>query len=119
MKFIKPAHFFYMKNLNLYISPKTMASTKNPLLTGSKGIRGGVLKQIVIKQYKHKTIVSKYPDMSAVIPSESQLKEKVRFADAVIFAKEIINDPVKKAAYKRIDDLSVYHSAIKNYMDQK
>lgn len=96
-----------------------MANTINPLWTGSKGLRGAVLKQVVIKQYKHKTIVTKFPDMSNITPTASQLKEKVRFSDAVTFAKDIISDPVKKANYKRIEGLSVYHSAIKNYMDQR
>lgn len=96
-----------------------MARTKNPLWKNTKGIRGGVLKQIVFKQYKDKTVVTSYPDMSNVIPTELQLKEKVRFADAVLFARDIIHDPVKKAAYKAAEGLSVYHTAIKDYMEQK
>jgi hypothetical protein len=96
-----------------------MARTKNPLWTSSKGIRGTVLKQIVFKQYGDQTIVTKYPDMSNIIPTELQLKEKVKFADAILFAKDIINDPIKKAAYKATAGLSVYHSAIKNFMEQK
>ena len=95
-----------------------MANTKNPLWTGTKGVRGGVLKQIVFKQYKHKTIVTKFPDMSGITQTELQVKENNKFADAVVFAKGIINDPEKKKKYKRIDGLSVYHSAIKNYMSQ-
>lgn len=96
-----------------------MARTRNPLWKNTKGIRGGVLKQIVFKQYKDKTVVTNYPDMSHVIPTESQLKRNRRFADAVLFAREIINDPVKKAAYKAAEGLSVYHTAIKNYMEQE
>jgi uncharacterized protein YegL len=95
-----------------------MAKTKNPLWTASKGVRGGVLKQIVFKQYKDKTIATKYPDMSNITQTELQIKGNNKFADAIIFAKDIINDPIKKAKYKRINGLSVYHSAIKNYMSQ-
>lgn len=96
-----------------------MATSKNPLFTGTKGLRGGVLKQMVVKHYKHKTVVTKYPDMSSITPTESQIKGNNKFSDAIIFAKEIIADPVKKAGYKRIGGLSVYHSAIKNYMNQQ
>ena len=96
-----------------------MAISNNPLWTAAKGLRGTVLKQLVFKQYKDRTIVTKYPDMSTVIPTELQLKEKITFADAVKFAKDIINDPIKKAAYKADEGLSVYHTAIKNYMKQQ
>jgi hypothetical protein len=95
-----------------------MANTINPLWTGSKGVRGGVLKQIVFKQYKHKTVATRYPDMSNIVQTALQIKGNNKFTDAVIFAKEIINDPIKKAKYKRINGLSVYHSAIKNYMSR-
>jgi hypothetical protein len=81
-----------------------MARTKNPLWTSSKGIRGGVLKEIVFKQYKDRTVVTKFPDMSNIIPTESQLKEKGRFSDAVIFAKEIIADPIKKQIINELKD---------------
>jgi hypothetical protein len=96
-----------------------MARTKNPLWTSSKGIRGGVLKEIVFKQYKDRTVVTKFPDMSGITQTELQIKGNSKFADAIIFAKDIINDPIKKAAYKRREGLSVYHSAIKNYMEQR
>ena len=96
-----------------------MARTRNPLWTSSKGIRGGVLKEIVFKQYKDRTVVTKFPDMSNVVPTALQLKEKRKFADAIAFAKDIISDPVKKATYKKRKGLSVYHSAIKNHMEQR
>ncbi|GAA3945915.1 hypothetical protein GO495_29220 [Chitinophaga oryziterrae] len=95
-----------------------MAKTTNPLWTGYKGFRGAVLKQIVFRTYGESTYVSKYPDMTNIIPSESQLKEKRKFAEAVKFAREIVNDPVKKAAYKAAEGKSVYHTAIKDYMEQ-
>ncbi|SEW04579.1 hypothetical protein SAMN05428988_1545 [Chitinophaga sp. YR573] len=95
-----------------------MAKTKNPLWVGFKGVSGAALKQIVFRTYGENTYISKYPDMSNVIPSESQLKEKRKFADAVKFATDIVNDPVKKAAYKAAEGKSVYHTAIKDYMEQ-
>jgi hypothetical protein len=95
-----------------------MAKTNNPLWAGYKGFSGAALKQIVFKTYGENTFVSKYPDMSNVIPSELQLREKRKFADAVQFARAIVHDPIKKAAYKAAEGKSVYHTAIRDYMEQ-
>jgi hypothetical protein len=95
-----------------------MAKTTNPLWAGRKGFSGAALKQFVFKTYGENTFVTKYPDMSNVVPSPLQLKEKKKFADAVKFAREIVNDPIKKAAYKADKGKSVYHTAIKDYMKQ-
>ena len=92
-----------------------MASTKNDL---TKGLSGAVGKQLVFRIRNGKTFASKYPDMSNVKPTEKQLTEKSRFGDAVRFAQSIINDPVKKAAYKVEDGKSVYHTAIKDYLKE-
>jgi hypothetical protein len=53
-----------------------------------------------------------------VKPSKKQLKEKSRFSDAVFFAKSILADPKKKAAYtkKSKKGQTAYHAAIAEYM---
>jgi hypothetical protein len=80
-------------------------------------VRGAIGKQLVLKNRKGKGIVSKYPDMSKVVPSAKQLAEKSRFGDAIRFARGIISDPLKKAAYKVTGGRSVYHTAITDYLE--
>jgi co-chaperonin GroES (HSP10) len=90
-------------------------SIDNLITAGLSGDLGG---QIVFKHYRKRqqTVISKKPDMSKVIPSENQLKEKSRFAEAIRFAQDIIRDPAKKAAYKVKEGETVYNTAIKDYM---
>jgi len=93
-----------------------MAISIDNLITA--GMSGGLGGQVCFKNYRKtgKIVVSKKPDMSRVKPSENQLKEKSRFAEAILFAQGIISDPVKKAAYKVQEGRTVYNTAIKDYM---
>jgi hypothetical protein len=93
-----------------------MARVKNnPLL---KNVSGKLGNHVVYKNYSFGTVMSMYPDMSKVIPTEKQLREKGRFGNAVRYAKRILADPEKKAAYqlKLKKGGSVYHAAIAEYM---
>ncbi len=83
-----------------------------------KGMRGKIGKELVIKQYGSKTVVTKYPDMSNVKPSDLQTNQRIRFADAVAYAKAINNNPEQKAAYqKKVKQReSVYQYAIKEFL---
>lgn len=91
-----------------------MAVSENTMYRNVKGRIG----DIVIKQYGDKTIVSKYPDMSNIIPSPSQKEKRSRFAEAVSYAKTINNSPVLKADYiKRVGNVrSVYQHALKEFL---
>ena len=93
-----------------------MAISIDNLITA--GMSGGLGGQVIFKNYRKrgKIVVSKKPDMSRVKPSENQLKEKSRFAEAIRFAQGIISDPAKKAAYKVKEGDTVYNTAIKDYM---
>lgn len=95
-----------------------MARSFNPFWSGWKGSSGSFRKQIVYRTRGGKTYVSKYPDMSNVVPSPEQLKQKSRFSRAVEFAKIIIADPVLKANYKTPKGRSVYHTAISDYLEK-
>lgn len=95
-----------------------MAKTNNPLFTGIKVSKQLSDKEFVIRRRKGKYFLSKYPDRSNVKPSASQMREKSRFAQAVRYAQEIVKDPVRKAAYKAHPGFTVYHSAIKDYMQR-
>ena len=94
-----------------------MAGTNNPLWNGLKTSRGKINKDFVLKARRDRTFISKYPDMGNVVPSALQLTYKDRFADAVAYARSITNDPEKKLAYKVRPGSTVYHSAIKDYLE--
>ncbi|PSL34640.1 hypothetical protein [Chitinophaga ginsengisoli] len=95
-----------------------MVRINNPLWKGWKISLGRNNKQFVIRNVGGTNYLCKYPDMSKVIPSDSQLESNNRFADAVEYAKSIIADPLKKANYKVRKGKSVYHSAIKDYLER-
>ncbi|PWV49692.1 hypothetical protein C7475_105200 [Chitinophaga sp. S165] len=105
-----------MKN-TVILNKKTMARTNNHLFDGLKVSRGKNTKDFVLKTRGGKTFVSKCPDMSKVVPSALQLEYKNRFMLAVEYAKSIISDPVQKANYKTRPGSTVYHSAIKDYLE--
>lgn len=96
-----------------------MAKTKNVLLTGCKVSKTVTHEEFVIKKRKGQTFLTKYPDMSNVVPSAAQLDEKSKFAAAVAYARAIVNDPVQKANYRAHPGSTVYHSAIKDYLKQR
>lgn len=93
-----------------------MAISINPYL---KGMRGSIKKQIVIKQYAHCTVVTKYPDMSRVVLSPLQRKRNALFTDAVKYAQSILKDPEKLKEYKKglHPGERVYNHAIRAYMN--
>ena len=97
-----------------------MAVSKNPLL---KGFSGHINKTIVVKQYPgDKTIVTSYPDMSRVKPTTAQLAAKARFAKAVAYAKNILNEPHEKENAKarlKMRKGTLYHALIAEFMKQK
>ncbi len=95
-----------------------MARTTNNTLL--KQISGHIGKQIVIKQYGDKTVVTKYPDMSKIKPSPLQKEKQKIFAEAVKYAKAINRDPAQKKKYEKKvkKGQSVYHYALKEYLQK-
>ncbi|HJU46213.1 MAG TPA: hypothetical protein VJ647_05470 [Chitinophagaceae bacterium] len=90
-----------------------------------EGIRGKVGKKIVYKTRNGKTFATKYPDRSKVVSTKEQAKGRKRFAAAVKFAKAVIKDPEKKAAYekkgktKNGKEASAYATAIRTVMESQ
>ena len=76
---------------------------------------------IIIKQYGGKTVISKFPDMSNIIPSEPQKQKRSRFAEAVAYAKTINNSEILKADFiKRSGEVrSVYQAALKEFLNRE
>lgn len=93
-----------------------MAQSTNSVLL--KHLRGQIGKQIVVKHYGQKTVVTAYPDMSGIKPSKKQKAKRKDFAEAVAYAQSILHNAVKKAAYARKlkKGQSVYHAAITEWM---
>lgn len=96
-----------------------MAQSVNSILLHQ--IKGKIGKQIVIKQYGKKTVVSAYPDMSGIKPSKLQKVKRKGFAEAVVYAQSILHDPAKKKAYakKLKKGMSVYHAAIQEFLKRQ
>ncbi|MGB8192763.1 MAG: hypothetical protein WCF67_12625 [Chitinophagaceae bacterium] len=85
------------------------------------GIQGGLGKQIVVKHYSYGVVVTKFPDMSSIKPSELQKEKRSVFSEAVAYARSILRDPVQKAAYKKKikKGQTVYHAAIREFLAKK
>ena len=79
------------------------------------------LGDIVIKKYGDKTVVSKYPDMSNIIPSDSQKQKRNRFAEAVCYAKTINSSNILRNDFlRRVGEVkSVYQSALKEFLQRE
>ena len=91
------------------------------LLKENNVIKNNRLGDIVIKKYGDKTVVSKYPDMSNIIPSDSQKENRSRFADAVSYAKTINSSEILRTDFlKRVGSVkSVYQSALKEFLQRE
>lgn len=85
-----------------------------------EGFSGSINRQLLFRQCSGKTIVSKFPDRSAVIYSENQMRQQRRFADAVSFARIVISNEVLFRKYSIQASLlgfrSAWNVAIAEYM---
>lgn len=66
-----------------------MIVTGNPLLTGVSG----KIKNLVVKQYEGKTVITAVPDMSRRKLSQKQKEINDRMQYAIISAKAVVKDP--------------------------
>ena len=83
-----------------------------------RSIQGAIGKKYVIKHYGKKMVITKYPAMENIIASKKQRSQRNLFKEAVAYAKIIVSDPVRKAAWqKKIKRKNgVYNEAIKKYL---
>ena len=88
----------------------------NPL----DGARGGLGRELVIKQYDYGTVVTKYPDMSRVVRTPAQEAGSQLFKEAVAYAKQLVRDPQRKAAFAATlpPGKPVYQAVIRWYMEE-
>ena len=64
-------------------------------------VSGAIGKKYVIKQYKKGQVVTRYPDMSGIVPSTKQKVRRRLFARAVRYAQSIYWKPELRAEWKR------------------
>ena len=65
-------------------------------------IRGAIGKRFVIKHYTYGAIMTRYPNMNNIIPTEAQKLRRRLFRKAVQYAQSIYADPVRKEERRRI-----------------
>jgi len=96
-----------------------MARVKNNQLT--QALSGQLNKQVVFKTYGDNTFLSNYPNMANVKFTELQKAEQGLFAEAILYARSIINNPEKKAAFKATLEPGrrVYNAAISAYLKEQ
>jgi hypothetical protein len=84
-----------------------------------EALRGALGKEIVFKQYKDKTVVSRYPDMSNVQPSERQLEQRRLMREANAYASKVKRDPELRTIYeeKLAPGESVFHPAKHDFFE--
>lgn len=75
-----------------------MAILKNP---PDYDFRGHINKKIVVRQYSgRRTVLSAYPDMTNIKPSDNQKKQRMSFKEAQAYASQYLSDPERKAFYR-------------------
>jgi hypothetical protein len=106
------------------LKPMFMAHlAQNTPLQGLSGRVGN----LIFKFYPHlnngkgRTVVSKLPDMSGITASPRQEVRRGVFGEAVAYAKGVIRDPEKRAAYQEVlkPGQSVFNAALSNYMKRQ
>lgn len=90
---------------------------RNSLLSALQGTIG---KEIVIKQYADKVVVSIYPDMSKVKPTELQRLQRRKITEANAYASAVKRDPTLRKQYEKKlkPGESVFHKAKKDFFEK-
>ena len=92
-----------------------MIVTGNPLLTGVSG----KLKNIVVKQYQDKTVITAVPDMSGRKLSQKQKEANERMQMAITVAKGIIANPrIRQRACEmlQVPPNKVFRAIVKQFL---
>jgi hypothetical protein len=87
-------------------------------------MRGAVGKSFVVKRYRGgRMVVTHFPQLSGIVPTEKQKVRRNLFREAVVFAKWIIADEERKLAFKntlpRKKRKKVYQAALQLYMKMR
>lgn len=81
-------------------------------------VHGSIGKNYVVKHYRKRIVITKFPDMTGIIASKGQKECRKVFKDAVAYAKAIIyNGEKKKMLRERAGSgRNLFNAAIKEYM---
>ncbi len=97
-----------------------MAIVVNNLITSH--LRGKLGKQVVFKRYGNITVACAYPRPSLKPPTNSQLAQRKKFAQAVFSTRYWLTLPHKKQFLEGLalkwSSKSAYHAGIKHFMQQ-
>jgi len=89
---------------------------KNLVLHGASGKLGD---QIVIRQWKGQTVLAVAPGPRETQPSAAQAAQRARFQQAVLYGKQILADPDRKAEYQAAAEgttRSAYNVAVADFL---
>jgi len=83
-----------------------------------RGLSGSIDKTIVVKNYRGKTVVCKYPRMQQKERSEKQKRQAERLKEAVAFARGVLKNENLSAKYlpRAKKTLSLYHYLVQLHM---
>ena len=93
--------------------------TINTLPYRLRWAQGAIGKRFVIKHYKNRRVITKFPDMTRIIASKGQRKCRDLFKEAVAYALSIVRNKEKKEEWRkklRKKPGDVYNALIKAYM---
>ena len=95
-----------------------MKKQKQPVRLLLTWITGKVGKEFVIKHYIYGVVKTKYPDMTRIIASAKQRKCRNLFKEAVVYARGVYADPVRKKEWwaRARNKGHVFNYIIKEYM---
>lgn len=90
-------------------------SKNNPIVDGASGRLGNTL---VFRKRGNVTIMATRPSVGERVPSEDQMAQRLLFAEASFYAKNVLGDPMLKAEYqaKARGGQSAYNIAFKDYL---
>lgn len=96
-----------------------MAESKNNIIT--HGLSGKVGDLLVFSQRNGKTIVSKIPKERTGESTDKQKAHQLKFQKAVLYAKSVMADPIKKEQYEEQADTvlgkSIFNIAVADLMN--
>ncbi|MFM7487680.1 MAG: hypothetical protein ACKO13_12280 [Cytophagales bacterium] len=80
----------------------------------------GRLDNLLFKQYRHGTVISKMPDRSKVKLSTKQKKANKHFQEAVKYAQQVMKTPALHKQYTKAvkKGQSLYHAALSDFLKQ-
>jgi hypothetical protein len=102
----------------IILNKPNMAQVKSNSIFSA--LSGAIGQELIIKQYGDKIVVTKYPDMSRVKPSERQREQRKRMREANQYAQSIMSNPILKESYQKNlqPGESIYKKAVKEYFEK-